>query len=117
MEGEISMRILWHSNAPWTPTGYGEQSRLFIWRLKALGHDVTVSCSYGLQGRPITLEGITLLPMGRDQYSQDVLAAHAATVKADIVITLYDTWVMEQEVTTQFRWYPWVPVDCEPLPH
>lgn len=27
-------RALWHSNAPWSPTGYGQQTALFASRLK-----------------------------------------------------------------------------------
>lgn len=109
------MRILWHSNAPWANSGYGNQTNTFVWRLQSLGHEVTVSSFYGLQGKPIHLNGVLVLPGGRDQYGNDLLPAHARYVQADIVITLADAFVFEPHVTRQFRWYPWLPVDTDPL--
>lgn len=110
------MRILWHSNAPWVNSGYGNQTNTFIWRLRELGHQVTVSCLYGLQRKPMTLDGIQMLPGGRDKYSNDILPAHAQYVKADVVITLVDAQVMEHCATSRVNWYPWLPVDSDPLP-
>ena len=37
------MKILWHSNAPFVPTGYGQQTATFAPLLNASGHDVAVS--------------------------------------------------------------------------
>ncbi len=36
------MKINWHSNAPWGNTGYANQTKLFVHRIKALGHDVSI---------------------------------------------------------------------------
>ncbi len=33
------MRILWHSNAPFLKTGYGQQTAIWAPRLRDLGHD------------------------------------------------------------------------------
>jgi hypothetical protein len=32
------MRINWFSNSPWASTGYGVQTRLFVPRIRKLGH-------------------------------------------------------------------------------
>lgn len=111
------MKILWHSNAPWTPTGYGNQTDTFIWRLRdQLKHDLTVSCFYGLQGSPQNVNGILMLPGGIDAYGNDVLQADAEYIGADAVITLMDAWVLQTEVTRMIRWCPWLPIDHDPAP-
>ena len=114
------MRILWHSNAPWCRTGYGNQTQLFWHRIQALGYPVTLSSNYGLQGAPldITENGQTarVLPTGLTAHGNDILASHARQAKADIVITLYDAWVFDPQVTSRFRWCPWAPIDHDPAP-
>ncbi|MBN1122794.1 MAG: glycosyltransferase family 4 protein [Anaerolineae bacterium] len=109
------MKILWHSNAPWVGSGYGTQTETFVPRLKKLGHEMTVSCMYGLQGKPIFVDGVQVLPTGRDRYGNDILPAHTKYLKADIVITLLDAYAIEPYAARQFRWVPWVPVDTDPL--
>jgi glycosyltransferase involved in cell wall biosynthesis len=114
------MRILWHSNAPWAKTGYGNQTALFWHRLQALGYPVTLSSNYGLQGAPLDIqEGeqkSRVLPTGYTTHGNDIIASHAKYAKADIVITLYDAWVFDPNVTARFRWCPWMPIDHDPAP-
>jgi len=110
------MRILWHSNAPWTATGYGVQTRLFAPRIRDLGHDVAVSAFYGLEGSSIGWDGMNVYPRAFHPYGMDVLARHAADHKADIVITLVDAWVIDAG-RVGAPWCPWFPVDHDPMPH
>ena len=56
------MRILWHSNAPWCPSGYGNQSALFLPRFQALGHEVACLANYGLQGTAFDWDGVPVFP-------------------------------------------------------
>lgn len=112
----MSLKIHWHSNSPWTPTGYGNQSKLFLWRIQALGHKVSMTAFYGLQGSPLQINGIDIFPAGIDGYGNDVLAADAEHVGADIVITLIDAWVFNPMVTGKVNWYPWLPIDHDPIP-
>ena len=55
-------------------------------------------------------------PMGYHQHGADVVAMHTKHVKADICVTLYDTWVYDARQMQSVRWVPWMPVDHEPLP-
>ena len=110
------MHILNHSNAPWSPTGYGTLTRLFAPRWQQLGHTVDISAFYGLQGAPLAIDGMRVLPAGIDPYGNDTLAADAAYVGADIVISNMDVWVLSPEMTSQFVWVPWFPVDHDPTP-
>jgi glycosyltransferase involved in cell wall biosynthesis len=110
------LRIHWHSNAPWAPTGYGNQSALFLPRLAAMGHTVTASAFYGLQGSPQNFAGIPVFPGGRNTYGNDVIVPDSLFVKADITITFMDAWVIDPAVAKQVRWVAYMPVDHQPAP-
>jgi len=44
-------KILWHSVAPWAPTGYGQQTALFAPRIASLENvDLAISSGFGLEG-------------------------------------------------------------------
>ncbi len=105
------MRIHWFSNAITAHTGYGIQTALFVPRIRALGHELQMGSNYGLEGSPLRVDGMTLMPNGRDQYSNDVIKADAQAFGADIVITLYDSWIFQPWAVDGLRWCPWMPVD------
>ena len=99
------MRLNWFSNAPWAATGYGNQTRVFAPRLAALGHDLSISAFYGLQGSPIQWNGITVFPLARHPYGQDIMNAHAINARAEAILSLLDIWVVKPEYLT-VPWYP-----------
>ena len=109
------MKILWFSNAPWAPTGYGQQTAQVVRRLVGAGHEVTIAANFGLMAGSTTWEGVTVLPGGSDKYSADALAAHAEALGQDWIITLYDVWVLP-ELASRHRVASWAPVDHFPCP-
>lgn len=116
-------KILWHSNAPWAPSGYGQQTALFVPRIKAAGHDIAISALYGLQGAIRTWEGIRVYPADDNKAGKMMLAEYArdhadgGDIRDVLVITLYDVWPMiGGRCFTDLRLASWVPVDHEPLP-
>lgn len=112
-----ALRVLWCSNAPWTPTGYGQQTKLFLRALAARGHAVAVHCLYGLDYGSKQWEGIPCFPRGAHPLGLDLVSAHADRFEADVVVTLLDVWPFETELfASHVRWVPWVPVDHEPMP-
>lgn len=110
------MRILWHSNAAWTPTGYGNQTAVFTRLLRDAGHEVLISAFYGLDGAVLGFEDMTVLPTGRDMYGNDMLKAHYDRHGIDLVITLVDAWVLAPHVLQKMPVMAWAPVDSEPIP-
>jgi glycosyltransferase involved in cell wall biosynthesis len=112
------MHINWMSNAPWTNTGYGNQTRVFIPRFKAAGHDVAITAFYGLEGGILNWDGCQVYPKGRQVWGNDVAAAHTRQAGGQVLITLVDAWVLEPELLQLHgvRWCPWFPIDMEPLP-
>ena len=110
------MRILWVSNGPRVPTGYGNQTGMFVHRLKEAGHDPAVFAYYGVEGAPSVNEhGIKIFPRQRDLYGNDIVAAHADFHKADVVITLMDAFVCDPNVYRPLEWIAWAPIDSEPI--
>lgn len=110
------MRILWHSNAPWASTGYGNQTRLFTSRIRDGGHDVAISALWGLEGGILQFDGMPVYPRYRHPYGMDVMGANSQHWQADIVISLIDAWVIEPHMLHMCKWVPWFPVDMEPIP-
>ncbi|KKM18079.1 hypothetical protein LCGC14_1669270, partial [marine sediment metagenome] len=110
------MRILFVSNAEWAGTGYGVQAKGLIPGLEKLGHTVGVFPFWGLQGGLIEYNGRPNYPLWGNEWGNDVFQLHAQHFKADVVITLQDTWVMNENYGNLVKWIPWVPVDHSPLP-
>lgn len=109
------MRIAWFSNAPWQAGGYGGQTKLFVPRLRAAGHELAILANFGLQGGILSFRGIPVYPQGYDVHSNDVIAAHSKHWRADVTISLYDIWALEPAMFQEVRWAPWFPVDQEPI--
>lgn len=112
------MRIGWYSNAPWTSTGYGVQTALATRALADQGHDVAVFANFGLEGGALNWGPVKVYPKGWTDLSLDTLAANARDWEADIVVSLFDAWVLRHDLIQHsgVRWCPWFPIDSEPIP-
>lgn len=112
------MNILWHSNAPWTPSGYGQQTNLFVPKVNKLGHKTDVSAYTGLEGVIFTIrDGIRVFPRYMETYGNDVILEHAKVMPADIIITLMDVQVLQVEGWPfNTHWVPWYPIDHDTMP-
>lgn len=113
-------KLLFHSNAPWAPTGYGNQTRLFAPHL-AKHYDLAISAFYGLEGARLNWEGIQVFPGLGGEFGNDYLIEHAkhwfgGDYRDGIVLTLMDVWVLNPQVARQVNMACWVPVDHEPTP-
>jgi FkbM family methyltransferase len=118
------LKLLWHSVAPWVPTGYGQQTGIMTPRIKALGHDIALSVYYGLQGAEMNWHGMTCHPGYAANYGSDVLIPHALrhfgaehdksieqAASRGIIITLGDVWTFETPLLNRLCVGSWVPVD------
>ena len=118
-----SLRILWYSNAPFTNSGYGQQTAQVIPRFIKEGHEVAVHAMYGLEGSTSVWNGIKLYPRGSAPYSDDITVAHwmdwanGNKSLSPILMTLFDVWVFQSK---SFDLCPniasWVPIDHSPCP-
>ena len=113
-------KVLWHTNAPWAPTGYGQQCGQFA-PLLGEDFDLAVSSFYGLEGNRITWNGIPILPGMQGSFGNEYLPEHAREFfggdsRGGIVLTLMDVWVMDPQMAKTVNMACWVPVDHEPAP-
>lgn len=107
------MKILWLSNSPHTGTGYGNQSQI-VYEFTQFGHEVIGVANWGITGSPMNIGGITWLPSFSNSHGGPELALYSEATKADISITLYDSWVFSKEHTANIRWVPYLPIDSDP---
>ena len=117
----MSQKLLWHSVAPWCPTGYGQQTAIFAPKIAALDeYDVSLSSGFGLEGSHIRWGGLIVYP-GAD-WNRTVLqwAVHHGQGEPCTVITLMDVWPLDREiyraVDQQGRLACWCPIDHKPAP-
>jgi glycosyltransferase involved in cell wall biosynthesis len=113
------LRILWSANAVWSTSGYGVQGRSILPRLHDAGHEVANFAWYGLQGGVIQAGDIRVYPIGNEPFGSDIIGAHVADFKADLVVSLMDIWVLPDDYAERCKpasWACWFPVDHEPCP-
>ena len=115
------MKVLIHSNAPTVYTGYGVQCALLARRLRDDGHDVAISCTYGLQGTARLWEDIQLYPCGWETQGNDIIHNHAmrhfdGDPLGGWVIVLNDLWAITNPLLEEFNVIGWCPVDHFPTP-
>ena len=111
------LRILWHSNSAWTPTGYGNQTSLITQGIQKAGFDIAISSYYGLEGGILNMGGILCYPKIASVWGEDSIANHGADFKADIVITLMDIWPLNTSLfKDKIKWIALTPVDHDEVP-
>jgi glycosyltransferase involved in cell wall biosynthesis len=109
------MRLTWMSNSPWTPSGYGCQTRHITNRLIKAGYPTAVIATYGHTGSPLKVGDLMVYGSGWSPYCADVVDAHSVNFKADVMISFMDIWVYNtSDIRT--RWVQWIPVDHDPIP-
>lgn len=113
------MKLLWVSNAPWQPSGYGSQTRQVVPRIAAAGIDIECMANDGSRGNR-DWNGILVRGSGSDRYSRDIVREAVERSGADAVVFLYDAWVFTERMQDPFEGLPnvsgWVPVDHYPTP-
>lgn len=124
--GAKDYKILFLSNAVFSPSGYGVQSKgmLYDW---VKHYDVRQLSNYGVQGRQIGLNGLVIYPnLAGDDHGDKTARVIFQNWKPDLFFTLYDIWMgaynegnplMPDSLTSIHpRWIPLVMVDHDPVP-
>lgn len=109
------MRILWSSNSPFAPTGYGQQTASAVANLHKMGHKMAVFAFWGLQGGKVDWGEIPIYPNPEQDFGVKKALPYYQDWEADILITLIDAWVLAG-MDSRLNWVPWLPVDHDPAP-
>lgn len=112
-------KILWHSNAPFSSTGYGQQTGLFT-PLLADHYELAISSFYGLNGARLRYGDTTIFPGFEGDYGDVTIPMHAerffGDLRGGLVVTLMDVWVLDPLRMRHLNMACWAPVDHEPAP-
>ena len=114
------------SNSPGQPTGYGQATDALVKLLKRQGANVAALSNYGHEGINTIYNTeygeIPIYARGSESYSNDVAPAHHKHWKAlndtqpDLMITLYDVWVLGSKAFDTIPIASWTPIDHNPVP-
>lgn len=113
------MRLLWVSDSPTTPSGFGGVTREVCRRLARRGHRLEI-LGWQAYGATSFWEGIPVHPIRRDRFGSDVLLGYLHRLQPHFLITLADIWWMsfltEPPVQRYLdlsgtRWVHYYPVD------
>lgn len=107
------MKLLWLSNFS-SDSAYAIQAQLLIPRIKALGHDVHVLELAQGRFKSRLVNGVNVLPIGKDHFGSDVLLEHFNRGGFHAVVSLIDPWGLNPEIMKQVPWFPFAPTDTMP---
>lgn len=114
-------KIVYMSDSPTLPTGYGRVSKELTIALHESGHDVTV-IAWGFQNGMENPFPFKMIPCNtrNDNFGEDILARVIREQSPDIVFTLGDPWMTEwlpyMEERKTVAWVSYFPIDGSPIP-
>lgn len=112
----------WYSNAPWTNTGYGTQTRQTVARMHADGHRIAIQANYGLEAAITDWNDHPVYPRGFDQWCNDMVEPAFKDWTGrhpdlpHVLFGLFDAWVMNAPILDQVPVVWWTPIDHTPAP-
>lgn len=116
--------ILWHSNAPWTPTGYGRCGRWLAAGLAQNGHRVGYIANSGFYNGRMRLDGFDLYGGSPGGFSEVDTIDLMDREKYDFLCTQYDVFTFNALVNELVKnrpwwnrraWIPYVPLDAHTI--
>lgn len=117
------LRIMWNSNHPASISGYGNQTREAVARIRRSGVDIACTSFFGQEGYLLPgiglagFEDIPQYPKMVDTWGADSMIFHAQDWQADCVMSLQDVWPLDPNALPNIKnWIPYVPIDHDPAP-
>jgi len=85
------MKILWMSDSPTSPSGFGNVTRFVCAALANCGDQVSI-LGWQARGEPVSWQNCTLYPVRHDSFGADVLLNYLCRLQPDVLVTLADIW-------------------------
>lgn len=108
------LKVLWFSNAPWAPSGYGRQTKLIAALLPQHDIDLRIYCNYGLQGTVLQYTPDVMLYPSDGKAGEQNMKWAVENFDPDVVVSFYDPWAIGWINEVDVPWVSWFPVDAEP---
>lgn len=104
------MKVLISSNAPWVPSGYGQQAKFLINSFKKNNHEVIFHSNFGMTGT-FEQDGVTFV--SDTKYGNKNIKAYVHYLQPDAIITLFDWFAYDPLQWKEFDqpWFSWTPID------
>jgi glycosyltransferase involved in cell wall biosynthesis len=96
------MKILWMSDSPTEPTGFGNVTRAICTGLAGYGHHVSILGWPG-HGQPRPWQNCMLYPIRQNQRGADVFLNYLRTLQPDVLITLDDIYYVKYMLRPEIR--------------
>jgi glycosyltransferase involved in cell wall biosynthesis len=109
-----ALRILWLSNFS-SDSAYAIQAQLMIPRLIQAGHEIAVLELTLGRNKPRVVNGINILPVGKDGLGSDSVLDHFRRGGFHAVVSLVDAWGLNPNIMKQVPWFPFAPIDTQPV--
>ncbi len=113
------MKILWMSDSPTSPSGFGNVTRFVCAGLAEHGDQVSI-LGWQARGEPVPWGRCTLYPVRHDGFGADVLLHYLRRIQPDVLVALADVWwltfITEPSIATFLRtacipWALYYPID------
>jgi glycosyltransferase involved in cell wall biosynthesis len=113
------MHILWISDSPTTPSGFGNVTRFLCGGLAKNGFQISI-LGWQKQGHASDWDGCRIFPVRRDPFGADVLLGYLQKLRPDVVVALADVWwltfithpLIKRFMTIAgIRWVLYYPID------
>lgn len=85
------MHLLWMSDSPTAPSGFGNVTRFVCAGLAERGHRVSI-LGWQTRGEPLAWRGCTVYPVRLAGFGADVLLHYLRRLQPDVLVTLADIW-------------------------
>lgn len=85
------MKILWMSDSPSSPSGYGNATRFICAGLANRGHQVSI-VGWQTHGSQTRWRNCKLYPIGQNAFGADVLLEYLRRLQPDVLVTQGDFW-------------------------
>jgi len=85
------MKIVWMSDSPSTPSGYGNATRFICAGLARRGHHVSI-IGWQTLGPATRWSNCRLFPIGENLFGADVLKKYLRRLRPDVLVTQGDFW-------------------------
>lgn len=85
------MKVLWMSDSPTSPSGFGNVTRFVCAGLAGSGHQVSI-LGWQARGTPEPWQNCMLYPVRHNGFGADVLLNYLRRIQPDVLVTLADVW-------------------------